>query len=49
MNEAKSSRREFLSSSALLVAGTALGRETPENRDKSLNSRDVVRRLADER
>jgi len=32
-----------------LVAGTALGRETPENRDKSLNGRDVVRRLADER
>ena len=32
-----------------LVAATALGHETPESRDKSLNGRDVVRRLADER
>lgn len=31
------------------VAGTALGKETPENRDKSRTGRDVVRSLAGER
>ena len=30
-----------------LVAGTALGRETPESRDKSLGGKVVIRRLAD--
>jgi 3-hydroxyisobutyrate dehydrogenase-like beta-hydroxyacid dehydrogenase len=30
-----------------LVAGTALGRETPEGRDKSLGGKEVIRRLAD--
>lgn len=30
-----------------LVAATALGRETPEGRDKSLGGRDVINRLAD--
>jgi hypothetical protein len=30
------------------VAGTALGRETPENRDGSRDGREVVRRLAGE-
>ena len=30
-----------------LVAATALGRETPENRDKSRTGKDVVRQLAD--
>ena len=29
------------------VAATALGKETPESRDKSLGGRDVVRMLAD--
>jgi len=29
------------------VAGTALGKETPENRDKSRGGKDVVRLLAD--
>jgi 3-hydroxyisobutyrate dehydrogenase-like beta-hydroxyacid dehydrogenase len=32
-----------------LVAKTALGRETPESRDKSVDGRTVIRRLADER
>ena len=31
------------------VAGTALGKETPENRDKTRSGRDVVRDLAEER
>ncbi len=31
------------------IADTALGRETPENRDKSRGGKDVVRSLADER
>jgi 3-hydroxyisobutyrate dehydrogenase-like beta-hydroxyacid dehydrogenase len=31
------------------VAGTALGQETPENRDKARSGRDVVRLLAEER
>jgi 3-hydroxyisobutyrate dehydrogenase-like beta-hydroxyacid dehydrogenase len=31
------------------IAATALGRETPENRDKSRGGRDVVRLLADEK
>lgn len=31
------------------VAGTALGKETPENRDKSRTGEDVVRSLAEER
>jgi 3-hydroxyisobutyrate dehydrogenase-like beta-hydroxyacid dehydrogenase len=31
------------------IAATALGRETPENRDKSRTGQDVVRLLADER
>ena len=31
------------------VAATALGKETPENRDKSRGGKDVVRSLADER
>ena len=31
------------------VAGTALGKETPENRDKSRGGKDVVRLLAQER
>jgi len=31
------------------VAGTALGRETPENRDRARNGKDVVRLLAQER
>jgi len=30
------------------VAATALGRETPENRDKSRGGKDVVRLLADD-
>ncbi len=33
----------------LFVAGTALGKETPENRDKARNGEDVVRLLAQER
>lgn len=32
-----------------LVAATALGRETPEGRDKSVGGKEVIRRLADER
>jgi hypothetical protein len=32
-----------------LVAKTALGRETPESRDKSVDGRTVIKRLADER
>jgi hypothetical protein len=31
------------------VAGTALGKETPENRDKAREGKDVVRLLAQER
>jgi Domain of unknown function (DUF1932) len=31
------------------VAGTALGKETPENRDKARGGQDVVRLLAQER
>ena len=31
------------------VAGTALGKETPENRDKARDGKDVVRLLAQER
>ena len=31
------------------VAATALGKETPENRDKSRGGKDVIRLLADER
>jgi 3-hydroxyisobutyrate dehydrogenase-like beta-hydroxyacid dehydrogenase len=31
------------------VAGTALGRETPENRDKARGGKDVIRLLAEER
>jgi hypothetical protein len=31
------------------VAGTSLGRETPENRDKTRQGKDVVRLLAQER
>ena len=31
------------------VAGTALGQETPENRDKARSGRDIVRLLAEER
>jgi hypothetical protein len=31
------------------IAKTALGRETPENRDKARSGNDVVRSLADER
>ena len=30
------------------IAGTAIGRETPENRDKSRSGRDVVKLLADD-
>jgi 3-hydroxyisobutyrate dehydrogenase-like beta-hydroxyacid dehydrogenase len=33
----------------LFVAGTALGKETPENRDKARDGKDVVRLLAQER
>jgi len=33
----------------LFVAGTALGKETPENRDKAREGKDVVRLLAQER
>jgi 3-hydroxyisobutyrate dehydrogenase-like beta-hydroxyacid dehydrogenase len=33
----------------LFVAGTTLGKETPENRDKARDGRDVVRLLAQER
>ena len=33
----------------LFVAGTALGKETPENRDKARNGEEVVRLLAQER
>ncbi len=33
----------------LFVAGTALGRETPENRDKARDGKDVVRLLVQER
>ncbi len=32
-----------------MVAATALGKQTPENRDKSLDGRAVIQRLADER
>lgn len=32
-----------------MVAGTALGKQTPESRDKSVDGREVIRRLADER
>jgi hypothetical protein len=32
-----------------LVAGTSLGKETPENRDKGREGKDVVRLLAQER
>jgi hypothetical protein len=31
------------------VAGTSLGKETPENRDKAREGKDVVRLLAQER
>jgi hypothetical protein len=31
------------------VAGTALGKETPENRDKARSGKDVVRLLAQAR
>jgi hypothetical protein len=32
-----------------MVAGTTLGKQTPESRDKSVDGREVIRRLADER
>jgi len=33
----------------IFVAGTALGKETPENRDRAREGKDVVRLLAQER